>query len=59
MPLGEFLGTGDPLYFAPAGFEEKPTLKRSNAFDIVAKECRMVRDVRGPPRYRLRSRATK
>ena len=33
-----------PLYFAPTGFEETPTLKRSNAFDIVGAECRHVRD---------------
>jgi dimethylglycine dehydrogenase len=33
-----------PLYFAPEGFAEKPTLKRSNAFDIVGSECRHVRD---------------
>src|SRR6056297_1379089 len=33
-----------PLYFAPKGFEERPTLKRSNAFDIVGDECRHVRE---------------
>ncbi len=33
-----------PLYFAPPGFEETPSLKRSNAFDIVADECRAVRE---------------
>jgi len=33
-----------PLYFAPPGFEETPTLKRSNAFDIVGEECRHVRE---------------
>jgi len=32
-----------PLYFAPKGFAETPTLKRSNAFDLVAEECRAVR----------------
>lgn len=32
-----------PLYFAPKGFAETPTLKRSNAFDIVGQECRAVR----------------
>jgi dimethylglycine dehydrogenase len=32
-----------PLYFAPPDFEEKPTLKRSNAFDIVGEECRNLR----------------
>ena len=33
-----------PLYFAPKGFEEEPSLKRSNAFEIVGEECRKVRD---------------
>ncbi|QPC45260.1 FAD-dependent oxidoreductase [Kaustia mangrovi] len=33
-----------PIYFAPDGFEETPTLNRSNAFDIVAEECRTVRE---------------
>ncbi|MEY8841532.1 FAD-dependent oxidoreductase [Cribrihabitans sp. XS_ASV171] len=33
-----------PLYFAPQGFEETPTLKRSNAHDIVAEECRAIRE---------------
>ncbi|MFA3917366.1 GcvT family protein [Ruegeria hyattellae] len=33
-----------PLYFAPQGFEETPTLKRSNAFDIVGEECRVIRE---------------
>ncbi len=32
-----------PLYFAPEGFVETPTLKRSNAHPIVAEECRAVR----------------
>ena len=32
-----------PLYFAPQGFAETPSLKRSNAFDIVGGECRAVR----------------
>ena len=31
-----------PLYFAPQGFTETPSLKRSNAFDIV-EECHAVR----------------
>ena len=48
-----------PLYFAPKGFEEKPTLKRSNAFPIVAEECRTMRegvgvlDVTGFSRYEV------
>ena len=33
-----------PLYFAPESFTETPSLKRSNAFDIVAAECRAVRE---------------
>ena len=33
-----------PLAFAPPGFSETPTLKRSNAFPIVAEECTAVRD---------------
>ena len=36
-----------PLYFAPKGFEETPTLKRSNAFDLVGAECRATRDAVG------------
>ncbi|MEL6610445.1 MAG: glycine cleavage system protein T, partial [Pseudomonadota bacterium] len=34
-----------PLYFAPSeDFEEDLTLKRSNAHDIVAKECKTIRE---------------
>ena len=33
-----------PLYFAPPGFRERPTLRRSNAFPLVAEECRAVRE---------------
>ena len=34
-----------PLYFrARKGFEETPTLKRSNAHDIVAEECKVIRE---------------
>lgn len=36
-----------PIYFAPEGFEETPTLKRSNAHDIVAGECKAVREAVG------------
>ncbi len=36
-----------PLYFAPKGFEETPTLKRSNAHDIVAEECKVIREGAG------------
>lgn len=44
---GESWGLEVPLYFAPEGFVEKPTLRRSNAFDIVAEECRSVREAAG------------
>ena len=37
-------GLETPLLFAPRGFEETPTLKRSNAFPIVAEECEEVRE---------------
>ena len=41
---GVSYGLEVPLYFAPTpGFSETPTLKRSNAFDIVAAECRATR----------------
>ncbi|HUL09091.1 MAG TPA: FAD-dependent oxidoreductase, partial [Candidatus Acidoferrum sp.] len=36
-----------PLYFAPRDFVETPSLKRSEAHDIVAAECRAVRDAVG------------
>ncbi|MBY8975020.1 FAD-dependent oxidoreductase [Rhodobacteraceae bacterium NNCM2] len=36
-----------PLYFAPEGFEEEPSLKRSNAHGIVAEECKAVREATG------------
>ncbi len=48
-----------PLYFAPEGFVETPTLKRSNAHDIVAGECRSIRegvgllDITGFSRYEV------
>jgi dimethylglycine dehydrogenase len=48
-----------PIYFAPKGFEETPTLKRSNAHGIVAEECRKIRDnlgiidISGFARYRV------
>jgi dimethylglycine dehydrogenase len=48
-----------PLMFGPPGFEETPTLKRSNAFEIVAEECRVVReqvgllDISGFSRYEV------
>ena len=48
-----------PIYFADKDFEEVPTLKRSNAFDIVGEECRRVRsgvgvlDISGYARYEV------
>jgi dimethylglycine dehydrogenase len=36
-----------PLVFGPPGFEETPTLKRSNAFELVAAECQAVRKTVG------------
>ena len=48
-----------PLAFAPPGFTETPTLKRSNVFDVVAEECRAVRertgllDISGFSRYEV------
>lgn len=44
---GESWGLEVPLYFAPDGFEETPSLKRSNAHDIVAAECKAVREAVG------------
>ena len=45
---GASWGLEVPLYFAPtANFEETPTLKRSNAFEIVAEECKTVREAVG------------
>ena len=37
-------GLETPLMFAPPDFEETPTLRRSNAFPIVAEECEAVRE---------------
>ena len=48
-----------PIYFAPKDFEETPTLKRSNAFEIVGEECRKTRqgvgiiDISGFSRYQV------
>ena len=41
---GNSWGLEVPFYFGPPGFKEKPTLKRSNAFNIVGAECRAVRE---------------
>jgi len=57
--FGESWGLELPLYFAPKGFEEEPTLKRSNAFPIVRDECKATRgaagilDITGFSRYRV------
>lgn len=40
---GVSYGLEIPLYFAPGDFEEQPTLKRSNAYPIIEKECHAVR----------------
>ena len=56
---GVSYGLEIPIYFAPKGFEEIPTLHRSNAFDIVGEECRQVRsgvgilDISGFSRYEV------
>ncbi len=48
-----------PLMFAGNNFEETPTLRRSNAFNVVAEECRAVRenvgllDISGFSRYEI------
>jgi dimethylglycine dehydrogenase len=48
-----------PLYFGGKGFAETPSLKRSNAHDVVGAECRAVRegvgllDISGFSRYEV------
>ena len=48
-----------PLYFAPKDFKETPSLKRSNAFEIVKNECLNVKngvgllDISGFSRYEV------
>jgi dimethylglycine dehydrogenase len=45
---GVSYGLEVPLYFAPTPeFEETPTLRRSNAHEIVAEECKAVRAAAG------------
>ena len=57
---GARYGLEMPLYFAADGFQETPTLKRSNAHDIVSAECKAVReaagliDISGFSRYEIR-----
>jgi dimethylglycine dehydrogenase len=56
---GNSWGLEVPLVFGPEGFKETPTLKRSNAFAIVAEECKAVRenvgllDITGFSRYEI------
>lgn len=56
---GASWGLEVPLYFAPEGFVEEPTLRRSNATPIIAEECRATRegvgilDITGFARYRV------
>ena len=56
---GELWGLEVPLVFGPPGFKEAPSLKRSNAFELVADECRAVReevgllDISGFARYEI------
>ena len=56
---GEMYGLEVPIYFAPRGFEEVPSLKRSNAHNIVGAECLRVRkdvgiiDITGFSRYEV------
>ncbi|GAB4384529.1 FAD-dependent oxidoreductase [Albidovulum sp.] len=40
----EVFGWERPKYFAPAGFVERLGFRRNNAFDLVAAECRAVRE---------------
>jgi dimethylglycine dehydrogenase len=60
VPAGaESWGLEVPLYFGRKGFAETPSLKRSNAHDVVAAECRAVRegvgllDITGFSRYEV------
>jgi len=56
---GAMYGLEIPIYFADQGFEEIPTLRRSNAFDYIGEECRRVRsdvgilDITGFSRYEV------
>ena len=56
---GAMYGLEIPIYFGDQGFEEIPTLRRSNAFDFVGDECRRVRsdvgilDITGFSRYEI------
>ena len=55
-----------PLYFAPSDkFEEKLTLKRSNAHEIIAEECKSIRkglallDITGFSRFEVKGKNAK
>ena len=56
---GESWGLEVPISFAPREFTETPSLKRSNAFEIIGEECRAVRrnvgllDISGYSRFRI------
>lgn len=56
---GNSWGLEIPLYFAPEGFEEPGTMRRSEAFPIVAEECKAcaeaagLLDISGFARYRI------
>lgn len=42
--FGAVWGTEAPLFFAPPGFRETPSLRRSNAHDLVGAEVRAARE---------------
>ncbi|MDE2674793.1 MAG: glycine cleavage system protein T, partial [Paracoccaceae bacterium] len=56
---GESWGMEVPIFFGPREFEEIPTLRRSNAFDIVSEECKASRnqvgllDISGYSRFKV------
>ena len=56
---GESWGMEVPIFFGPREFEETPTLRRSNAFDIVSEECKASRnqvgllDISGYSRFKV------
>src|SRR5262249_46227165 len=42
--FGETIGWERPKWFAALGMVEKPSFRRTNAFDAVSRECRAVRE---------------
>ena len=56
---GQSWGLEVPLYFAPEGFAEPGTMRRSTAFPLVAEECHATQnaagllDISGFSRYRI------